>query len=94
MVREVWDRRCCSPFAVHRRPGRADRRTTSAHCPRRLPQTAPAPKPAITAAASRTGQQGPPGRTEEAWVIERASDRNHLQKPAQPVAGIFHIYIV
>ena len=28
---------CCSPFAVHRRPGRADRRTTSAHCPRRLP---------------------------------------------------------
>ena len=32
-----------------------------------------------------------PGRAEKASVIERASDRDHLQKPAQPVAGVFHI---
>ena len=35
-----------------------------------------------------------PGRAEKASVIERAPDRDHLQKPAQPVAGIFHIDLV
>jgi len=35
-----------------------------------------------------------PGRTEEASVIERASDRDHFQKPAQPVVGIFHSDLV
>src|ERR1700719_2518877 len=32
-----------------------------------------------------------PGRAEEASVIERAHDWYHLQKPAQPVADIFHL---
>lgn len=63
MVRDLWDRRYYSPFAMHQSPGRADQRTTSAHCRRRLPWTAPAPKPAITAAASRTGQQDPNAST-------------------------------
>src|SRR5580693_2532467 len=35
-----------------------------------------------------------PGRAEEASVIERALDWYHLQKPAQPVVGIFHIDLV
>jgi hypothetical protein len=32
-----------------------------------------------------------PWRAEEASVIERALDWHHLQKPAQPVPGIFHL---
>jgi hypothetical protein len=35
-----------------------------------------------------------PGRAEEASVIERALDRYQLQKPAEPVAGIFHLDLV
>jgi len=31
-----------------------------------------------------------PGRAEEASLIERVLDWYHLQKPAQPVTGIFH----
>jgi len=32
-----------------------------------------------------------PGRTQEASVIEGALDRDHLQKTAQPIAGVFHL---
>jgi hypothetical protein len=35
-----------------------------------------------------------PGRAQEASVIERAFDRYHLQKPAEPVARIFHLDLV
>jgi hypothetical protein len=35
-----------------------------------------------------------PGRAKKASVIERSSDRDHLQKPAQPVAGILHLDLV
>jgi hypothetical protein len=35
-----------------------------------------------------------PGRAEEASVIERALDWYHLQEPAQPVTGIFHLDLV
>src|ERR1700720_1888511 len=35
-----------------------------------------------------------PGRAEKASVIERSIDGVHSEKPAQPVAGIFHLGLV
>ena len=59
-------------------------------------QSAPGIRPWTTefVVGNHTKGQSDFSTVEGASVIERAPDRDHLRKPAQPVAGNFHVDLV